>query len=110
MPAITPYQLNKTAAAEYCGVSVGKFDKDYRKELTEMEDGGVIYFLRNDLEKLIKERFKESAKWRDEKRRYRGSTAIQKQATGSSIRKSSDTDAFAAALKRKTMQKQSVGR
>ncbi|QLQ31631.1 MAG: hypothetical protein HZT40_08570 [Candidatus Thiothrix singaporensis] len=64
---ITPYQLNRTAAAQYCGVSVGKFDADYRPHLTEMEDGGCLYFLREDLKKLIKERFRKAATWRNEK-------------------------------------------
>lgn len=108
--SITPYQLNKRAAAAYCGVSVGKFDKDYRGRLTEMEDGGSIYFLREDLEKLIRERFKVAATWRDEKRRYQASTGTQKPETGSSTRKSKATDGFTAALERRTTLKQNAAR
>lgn len=104
--------MNRTRAAAYCGVSVGKFDQDYRPHLTELEDGGVIYFLREDLEKFIKDRFKKAATWRDEKRqkRYQDSTGTQKLATGSSIKSLTDMDDFAKALERKITRKQNVAR
>ena len=53
-----PAQMNKTKAAEYCGVSVKIFTSRYQPHLTAREDGN-LYFLTSEMDELIKGLFHE---------------------------------------------------
>ncbi len=66
---ITPIQMSRAAASAYCGVSAVKFDEAYRPHLTERKEGTSVYFLRTEIDKLIEQKFIESAQWASEKKR-----------------------------------------
>ncbi|RVU83861.1 hypothetical protein EOL70_13615 [Leucothrix sargassi] len=53
-----PAQMNKTAAAEYCGVSIKIFTTKYQPRLTAREDGN-IYFWTTEMDELIRILFTE---------------------------------------------------
>jgi len=49
--------MNQTTAAKYLNVSVSTFKRLYLPHLRKKEEGGVIYFLKNDIEKYCRSRF-----------------------------------------------------
>jgi len=52
-----PYQMNQNAAAKYLCISVSTFKTHYRPHLKQCKEGGVVYFLKNDIEKYCRSRF-----------------------------------------------------
>lgn len=52
-----PYQMNQTTAAKYLCVSVATFKTHYRPHLKQCIEGGVVYFLKTDIEKYCRNRF-----------------------------------------------------
>lgn len=61
MSMYPPVQMNKTAAAEYCGVSIKIFSARYQPQLTVREDGN-LYFLTAEMDELITRLFHEERK------------------------------------------------
>jgi hypothetical protein len=49
--------MNQTTAAQYINVSISTFKTHYRPYLKEYEDGGVVYFLKTDIERFCRSRF-----------------------------------------------------
>lgn len=101
-----PYQMNQTQAARYCGISTAHFVNTYRTQLPYREEGGNVYFLKEHIERLLHKKFREDGQWPDEREPYQASTDTSKQASGTSTKLSEDTDAFAKAVKQRTIQQQ----
>lgn len=90
MTQATPVQMMKKKAMEYVNVGPVTWDKEFKPYLTTIKMGKSIYYLREDIDQLVTERFEQAKQ---------SSTVIPMRRK---ITLDSDKDQFQAAIKKAT--------